>query len=228
MFCENCGKEIESTSKFCTNCGAVVENETLTKNDGVDTNMFENGMMTDSEFVGIFVEPDENYIGSLGDCYLNSFLTSQKIKRCIALLSDKRVYLRGNMIDINGGKFSRTNIQKTIDLEDITGTGFIYVSAKLWKLILAFLLGLLALLFLGCFLLEELEGSSIFQVLVSLVSSIPTILLIVSYIKARKTLFFIEYAGGCIKFDASIYGLAESQDFEKQIRRAKNKVKENK
>lgn len=224
MFCENCGKEIENTSKFCANCGAVVEKEALTPNDGVYTNMSENGMMTDSDFAGIFVEPDENYIGSLGDGYLNSFLTSKKIKQCIALLSDKRVYLRGNMIDMNGGKFSRTNIQKTIDVEDITGTGFIYVSAKLWKLILAILLGLLTILlgFIG--LIDEvgvlfLPASAIF---------IPTILLIVSYIKARKTLFFIEYAGGCISFDASIYGLVESQDFEKQIRRVKNKVKENK
>lgn len=222
MFCENCGKEIESTSKFCTNCGVVVEKETLTQNDGVYTNMFENGMMTDSKFAGIFVEPDENYIGSLGDGYLNSFLTSQKIKRCIALLSDKRVYLRGNMIDINGGKFSRSNIQKTIDLEDITGTGFIYFSAKLWKLRSAILLGLLAILSVP----SALDDSSV--IIATIACLIPAILLIVSYLKGRKTLFFIEYAGGCIKFDASIYGLAESQDFEKQIRRAKNKVKENK
>lgn len=220
MFCENCGKEIENTSKFCTNCGAVVEKETLSQNDCVDTYMLENGMMTDNRFAGIFVEPDENYIGSLGDGYLNSFFTAYEINTCIAFLSDQRVYLRGNMIDINGGKFSRTNIQKTIDLEDITGTGFIYISSKLWKLILAILLGLLTFLLL--------LGGSGNILLIAPVSLIPTILLIVSYIKARKTLFFIEYAGGCIKFDASIYGLAESQDFEKQIRRAKNKVKENK
>jgi hypothetical protein len=56
---------------------------------------------------------------------------------------------------------------------------------------------------------------------------IVPVLLIISYIKNRKTLFFIEYAGGGIRFDSSIYGLVESQDFEKQIRRAKNKVKEN-
>ncbi len=187
MFCGNCGKQIEDTAKFCPCCGAVVEKETMTVND--------------SKYTKIFVEPDENYIGSLGNSYLNSFLTNRGINRCVALLSDRRVYLRGNMIDINSGKIERFNMQKTIDLADITGTGFVFASPQLWKLILAILTAPII---------------------------IPTILLFVSYIKNRDTLFFIEYAGGCIKFDASIYGLAESQDFEKQIRRAKNKVKENK
>lgn len=234
MFCGNCGKEIEDGSKFCPFCGSGNIEEEIVENN-----------ISDNNYQKIFVEPDENYLGSLGDGYLNSFFTTNKIKTCIAFLSDKRVYLRGNMIDINGGKFSRTNIQKTIDLEDITGTGFIYISGKLWKLILAILLGLLTI-WLGLPLLTMLVErrfelvelvrkrtiECVFYLLFCLLTAsatlIPAILLFLSYFKARKTLFFIEYAGGCIKFDASIYGLAESQDFEKQIRRAKNKVKENK
>ncbi len=187
MFCGNCGKQIDDTAGFCPYCGTVVEKEMLTGND--------------SKYTKIFVEPDENYVGSLGNGYLNSFLTGRGINRCVALLSDKRVYLRGNMIDINSGKLERFNMQKTIDLEDITGTGFVFASPQLWKLVLA---------------------------IITAPVIIPAILLIVSYIKNRDTLFAIEYAGGCIQFDASIYGLAESQDFEKQIRRAKNKVKGNK
>ena len=187
MFCGNCGKKIEDTSNVCPFCGTMVEKEVLTENK--------------SKYERIFVEPDEKYIGSLGNGYINSFLTDRGINKCIALLSDKRVYLRGNMLDINSGKIARFNMQKTIDLEDITGTGFIYASPQLWKLILAIL---------------------------TVPIIIPAIILVVSYIKSRETLFFIEYAGGCIKFDSSIYGLAESQDFEKQIRRAKNNVKDNK
>lgn len=187
MFCGNCGKQIEDNSVFCPCCGAMVEKEISVENG--------------SKYAKIFVEPNENYIASLGNGYINSFLTAQKINRCIAFLSDKRVYLRGNMIDINNGKIERINMQKTIDLEDITGTGFVFSSPQIWKLILAIL---------------------------TAPTIIPALLLIVSYIKNRDTLFFIEYAGGCIKFDASIYGLPESQDFEKQIRRAKDKVKEDK
>ena len=186
MFCGNCGKQIDDTSKVCPYCGMMVEREDAAGN-------------SQSIYQKIFVEPDETYIASLGNSYLNSFLTSRKMKQCISILSDKRVYLRGNMIDINNGSIERFNMQKTVDLEDVTGTGFAYESPQIWKLILAFLTFFLI---------------------------IPPILLIISYLKNRDTLFIIEYAGGCIKFDASIYGLAESRDFEKQIRRAKNKLKD--
>lgn len=185
MFCGNCGKQIDDSCNVCPHCGTRIEKDVVKEKDDI--------------YKVIFVEPDENYLGSLGNGYLNSFLTNKKIKRCIALLSDKRVYLRGNMVDINSGKIERFNMQKTIDLEDITGTGFVYSSPQVWKLVLAIL---------------------------TIWAIIPAILLLVSYLKGRNTLFFIEYAGGCIKFDASIYGLAESQDFERQIRRAKNHVKE--
>ncbi len=191
MFCGNCGKQIDDSCNVCPYCGTRIKQDTIIEKDVVKEK--------DVTYKVIFVEPDENYLGSLGNGYLNSFLTNKKIKRCIALLSDKRVYLRGNMVDINSGKIERFNMQKTIDLEDITGTGFVYSSPQVWKLVLAIL---------------------------TIWAIIPAILLLVSYLKGRNTLFFIEYAGGCIKFDASIYGLAESQDFERQIRRAKNHVKE--
>jgi hypothetical protein len=143
----------------------------------------------------------------------------------VSILSDKRVYLRGNMIDINNGKVSRTNIKKTVDLEDITGTGFVYSSFQIWKLGVAILFVCVAIacVFMGVYfddIIVLFYGCAV-------ACLIPIVRMIVSYIKGRKTYFFIEYAGGCIKFDATIYALAESQDFEKQIRRAKNKVKEN-
>ena len=187
MFCENCGKQIDDTSNVCPYCGKMVEKEDAFGNN--------------NKYGKIFVEPDENFIASLGNGYINSFLSDKGINKCVALLSDKRIYLRGNMIDINIGKVERFNMQKTIDLEDITGTGFIYASPQILKLILAILTAPLI---------------------------IPAIILIFSYIRHRNTLFFIEYAGGCIKFDASIYGLAESQNFEKKIRRAMSKIKEKK
>lgn len=182
MFCGTCGNKIDDTCNVCPYCGSIAVKESVSNN----------------KYERIFIEPNENYISSLGNNYLNSFLTEQKIERCVSILSDKRVYLRGNMIDVNFGEIERINMQKTIDLEDITGTGFVYSSPQIWKLVVAILTAPII---------------------------IPAILLLISYFKNRNTLFFIEYAGGCIKFDASIYGLAESQDYEKQIRRAKNRLK---
>lgn len=196
-FCGNCGKPLEENSTFCPYCGAAVEED---EPEGKE-----------DPYAKIFVEPDETCIASLGDGYVRSFLTSEKLKRCIAFLSEKRVYLRGNMINVNGGKVGRVNQQQTVDLEDITGTGFIYDSAAIWKLFVGVMLCVIGAVFV------------VFGI--GVVGIIAGIFLIVSYFLGRHTLFFIEYAGGCIKFDASIYGLAESQDFEKQIRRAKDKAK---
>ena len=47
-----------------------------------------------------------------------------------------------------------------------------------------------------------------------------------NYLFKRKTLFRIEYAGGCIAFDASFYAKAEIDDFQKQLRRAKDMAEE--
>lgn len=184
MFCGNCGKKIDDTSGFCPECGTKVEKEASLDNNG--------------KYTKVFIEPDENFMCSLGNEYVSSFLTNGNINKCIALLSDKRVYLRGNMVDINVGKIERYNMKKTIDLEDITGTGFVYASPQGWKLLLAIMTAFTIILPVIC---------------------------IVSYIRSRTTQFFIEYAGGSIRFEASMYSLADVQDFEKQIRRAKDNIK---
>ena len=47
-----------------------------------------------------------------------------------------------------------------------------------------------------------------------------------NYLLKRKTLFRIEYAGGCIAFDVSFYAKAEIDDFQKQLRRIKDFAEE--
>ena len=53
-----------------------------------------------------------------------------------------------------------------------------------------------------------------------------SILLFLAYLRSRKTFFRIEYAGGCIAFDVSLYAKAEMDDFQKQLRRAKDLAEE--
>lgn len=48
----------------------------------------------------------------------------------------------------------------------------------------------------------------------------------INYLLKRKTLFRIEYAGGCIAFDVSFYAKAEIDDFQKQLRRVKDLAEE--
>ena len=114
-------------------------------------------------------------------------------------------------MDDNNGSFSRERTEKIVNVEDITGTGFVYSEPGLWKLIIGILLtvtGIVGILYI-----------------LPLVLLIPGLLLITSYLTDRGSTFFIEYAGGYIRFDASIYGIEESQDFHKQIRRIQDSLK---
>ncbi len=204
MFCGKCGAAVADGGKFCPNCGAATgdtgEFKPEPEMEGLNVGAIDRyapGRSKSKDFSSEFVEPDEQLVAQLGNNYFVNFMFN-KIQTCNALLTDKRLYLRGNAVDTNGGKIARSNVKKTIDLEDITGTGFVYSSGAVWKLVLG---------------------------IIFIWTVITPIILFVSYFKGRNTMFFIEYAGGSIKFDASIHGVAESEDFEKQIRRAKNKVK---
>ncbi|RKJ18005.1 zinc ribbon domain-containing protein [bacterium D16-50] len=192
MFCGNCGKEMENGSTFCPFCGecSAEENTPSRSKDAAD------------KYQKLFVDAREQYIASLGDSYLNSYLSSKKIEHCIAVLSSKKLYLYGTMYDSDNVLVSRKRIEKVVNIEDITGTGFVYQEPSLWKLVLGIIL------------------------LFPIVTAIIAIPLMVSYLKERQSLFAIDYAGGHIKFDVSIYGIAESQDFHKMIRRVQDSIKD--
>lgn len=187
MFCGNCGKQVENGNSTCPYCGDKI---VTTPNISKDT---AKGICKK-----FFVSSNEQYITSLGDGYLKNFLTTGSIGRCVAVLSNKRIYLRGNIIDYNNSKLERINVEKIVNVEDVTGTGFIYASNQIWKLVLAALTAPLI---------------------------IPPVVFIILYMLGRKTIFFIEYAGGYIKFDASYYNLSDVHNFQKQIRLVQDDIK---
>ena len=49
----------------------------------------------------------------------------------------------------------------------------------------------------------------------------------ICYFKSKKTLFEIDYAGGKIAFDVSLYSKAEMDDFQRKLRLAKDMALEN-
>lgn len=187
MFCGNCGKQIEDNAKMCPYCGDAIVTAASVSDDTAQ------GICKK-----FFISQNERYIASLGEGYLKNFLFTGNIRHCVAVLSDKRIYLRGNIIDCSSSKFEKINVEKIVNVEDITGTGFIYSSSRVWKLILAIL---------------------------TIPLVIPAIIFFVLYMLGRKTIFCIEYAGGYIKFDASVYSLSEVHDFQKRIRIAQDELK---
>lgn len=245
MFCLKCGNELPDGTKFCDKCGA-----NLGGNATINTKMLKNTASQYSEKVGsalknssmramsdaeenqydvsgnskelqeIFVEPDEELLGKLGNGYMVNLLF-KKTKKCSALLSDKRVYLKGSFYNSTGKNIIETIEERILDLEDITGTGFIYTGLSM-----PFLAFLAILILIGVFTIfhrsPDMSGSQVFMVTCSLI--IAGIFAWKKVMMSRTTWFFIDYAGGRIMIDAKLIGIADVQDFHKQMRRAKDAV----
>lgn len=293
MYCTSCGNKMSDGAKFCTKCGASLEDEMSIKesvlSDSVSQEISDyssqqqrenQAYMSLSAYSKVFVEPDEQLLGTLGNGYLENILHG-KVKKCHALLTDKRVYLQGTFFSGSRKTLQQDICEKIVDVEDITGTGFRYskpvskllqfwacmlggsglflwipilfitiirkkmqhknnvCKESVWhskfvsislKLVISYLIYSLLLWALEV-LFEYGIDPNILEKLAWIISGVAgvglvlLVVLLVQYIKSRKTYFVIEYAGGAIRFNATIVGLSHVKDFQKQIRRAKDKAK---
>ena len=181
---------------------------------------------------GIFVTRDEKYIASLGNGYIASFLAKGILGMGFAIVSDKRVYFKGSCLTGKGKNFVISNEERTVDTADITGSGFIFRNEEggpifgMVMSIFGILLGVLPIY--SGFRSDLFFTRSIDPRLIGIglcligVSSFFFFLSLFYLHKAKKTYFEIQYAGGKIAFDVSFYAKAEIDEFQKQLRLAKD------
>lgn len=172
-----------------------------------------------------FVSRDEKYIASLGNGYIMNYLTNQSVQKGFAFLSNKRVYFKGSCLSGTGKKLVKTNEERTVDVKNVTGSGFIYQSD--WSLLLK-IVGVVIALISVIVLMVAFNNVQTEYLLTGVGISflIGVITATCGYLFKRTTYFRIEYAGGCIAFDVSFYAKAEIDDFQKQLRRAKDFAEE--
>jgi len=207
MFCGKCGAEVLDGAKFCDKCGVAIGTEQVfVKEEKIDVK-------------SAFIDPDEQLVEKIGNGYFINLLYS-KVKDCNLLLTDKRVYLKGSFFD-GGSKFSpMTREERIIDIEDVTGTGFIYESIPWLVLILDVLFTVVS------FVVTIVYGPGADALIIPMIAAcLGGVLLAVKIFMSRKILFFIEYAGGRILIDAKLIGLEDVRDFHKQMRRVKDNIK---
>ena len=210
MRCVSCNAEIDKNAAFCTNCGA----KQLGSNAQLPVNQEQ-----PTKFSRIFVSPKEKFICVLGNNYAERFLANGGLSKGFAILSDKRVYFKGTCFTRDGKKFTQTNEERTVDIKDITGTGFIYEKA------VNLLLSAIVFSLLAPFSLQFIFSDSVLMML-GLLGPIMPIILWVAYFRSRQTLFQINYAGGGIAFDTAWLNQNEIQDFQRNIRLAKDAYEE--
>lgn len=91
-----------------------------------------------------FVKKEERYISSLGNGYIMNYFVHGKLSRGFAVVSDKRVYFRGSCFSGTGKTLIKTDEERTVDIKDITGSGFIY--KRYYGVLLGLFLALIVLL----------------------------------------------------------------------------------
>lgn len=177
----------------------------------------------------LFVDANEKEIFTLGSNYLRNFLSTGSLENGFCTVTDKRVYFRGKCYTKSGNNYKSTKEEKTVDLKDVTGTGFTFIK-RFWLMILAILCTIWAVVLTFSLVaslpeLNESEGwSSI--LLVIFVAILPTIVLWGLYWFLKVKVFEISFAGGKIAFKASSYNENEVNNFQRALRQAKDNYKE--
>lgn len=170
--------------------------------------------MKDFDYKSIFLNSREKFICALGNNYLQNFLAGGGLQKGFAVLSDKRVYFKGDCFVRNGKRFSKSTEESVVDVKDITGSGFISTN-PIWALILSIYLYFMGFMFF-------VSSKSGFITLSPAFFIVATFMLLIVYKSGKHNFFQIQYAGGVIAFDTKWYGIAEAQKFQKALRLAKD------
>lgn len=209
MVCKKCGTEIKSGARFCPQCGEVVELNSSPIVRKCD------------DFSKWFIDSNERQIAVLGGNFINNFLKTGDLNNGFCAVSDKRVYFKGKCYHKEGKHFRKTSEERTVDLKDITGSGF--TNSKIFSLLLAAVILLILGLLIGLFIIISDNSGGWYYgldaiLIVEVLPCIPGIIMLILYNFLALKLFEISYAGGKIAFKASNYSQTEIQNFQKSLR----------
>ena len=130
MKCNKCGTEVNPQDEFCYNCGAQITRKKDNKKDKQKNKPeIQEYTLKDKEIEKLsqsFASRDEKYIASLGNGYIMNYLTNGSMSKGFAFITNRRVYFKGSCLSGTGKKLVKTNEERTVDVKNITGSGFIY------------------------------------------------------------------------------------------------------
>ena len=167
-----------------------------------------------------FVNKNERLISTLGNSYIQNFISNGILSKGFSFITDKRVYIQGKSYNVfynNSGnpKIVKNSRSQIVDLKDVTGTEIKHYN-PIHYLIIAIVFFIFLLILLSI-------GFSEFKIYI-----IPIILAYVFlYFKNKISLISIQYAGGEIAFDIRWFSQNEIDNFQKQLRLAKDNVVDN-
>lgn len=170
----------------------------------------------------IFASSDERLVAILGNNVAQTFFANGRIKEGFAILSNRRLYFKGTCLLRQGNRFSKIHEERTVDVENITGTGFVHRD-PVWLKVLAFIFAGLSTFCLIGALVDDYNSTTYF--LVCLGFGLLFLLFLLIYKSQKYTVFEVAFAGGGIGLDASWIEANEAQFFQKNIKLVGDSIK---
>ena len=163
--------------------------------------------MNYKHFESLFMENSEKYITSIGNNYIQDYIVNGTLSKGIVLVSNKRVYFKGECYYELGKKMYKQNEERVVDLKDITGTG--YTTRKVtWMKNLAISLFLYWLVIFTIGMSGLVDGSGPLLDFMGVTATFALLLAIaclIVYSTSKNSMFEISYAGGKILFNLAWY-----------------------
>lgn len=233
MFCSKCGSQLPEGANVCPNCGEKVEKDInfsdVTNYAGQKVqeqynnvqsqiqdfrnkrNEERNGTIHDVH--EIFINADEQQKAVIGGGYLSNLLKTGVLGMGFGILTNRRLYYRGKCFYKMGKHYLKTDEDRTVDLQDITSTGFTFTK-RLWLLLIAVVVLISSIILLGFW-----GSEGIFFTLMIFLFGIA---LLMAYNYFSIATYNITFAGGSLSLRASDYGIEKVREFDKTLHQVKD------
>lgn len=216
MVCKNCGNSLPEDSQFCPSCGQPVEAQEHTEKW--------------QEFKNILSSSKEKIVAVLGAATGKQLLATGEAKGGCAILSDKRLYLKGTCFRKKRNLLIPKKEETILDVKDITGTGHFKQDVS-WMKIVGIICIAIALISFMFFEKEHNqkkvdEETVKFLMIVCMVSTVAAIILLLLYKRCHVDIFRIVCAGDVIGLNATYIPRNEWEFFQNCIRQQKDSLEE--
>ena len=232
MFCAKCGSQLPEGANVCPQCGEKVEKEInfsdVTNYAGQKAQQVSDNIQSQVQNIrqtqaeekasravrdikDIFVSADEEQKAVIGGGYLSNMLQTGILGKGFGVLTNRRLYYRGKCFYKVGGRYMKTAEDCTVDLQDISSTGFTY-TRHLWILLAA----LADIIWSFWYIFAVGEAG------VGMLSLLSGIVLVGAYIYFKITMYTVTFAGGSLSIKASSFGVKEVRAFDKALHQAKD------
>ena len=233
MYCTQCGEALPEEANVCPRCGAKVDKPLNLKMLGAyagqrarqasssiqdkyqeykeDRNKAAEDKKNANPVSDMFARPDEQQIMMIEGNYIRNLFSGAGLSREVGVITDRRLYYRGNNYSSSGS----VKVDCTVDLQDITSTGFCYMSSYSYIVI-----AVLHLIVGGIMILLGEGVASLPGAIGCIVLLFGGLWLLIYYL-SKTTIYTITYGGGSLGMNVSFFGLNVIRVFDKNLHIAK-------